>query len=92
VAQVADNLNVGSNIVNMVNLDDNVGLPKNRRNAREIINDLEEKGFKIHHIIGGLDEYPVAGNTANRIIGEKYEDYDFAVISGVSSLRFPCTT
>ncbi len=59
------------------------GLPKNRRNAREITEDLKEKGFEIHHIIGGLDEYPVAGNTADKIIGEKYSDYDFAVISGV---------
>jgi len=33
---------------------------KNRRNAHEIKSDLDEKGFKIHHIIGGLDEYPVA--------------------------------
>jgi putative methanogenesis marker 13 metalloprotein len=83
VAEVAQKLGCGSNIINMVNLDVNVGLPKNRRNAREIIDDLSKKGFEFNHIIGGLDEYPIAGNTASKIIGEKYSDYDFAVIAGV---------
>jgi putative methanogenesis marker 13 metalloprotein len=83
VAEVAQKLGCGSNIINMVNLDVNVGLPKNRRNAREIKDDLSQKGFEIHHIIGGLDEYPIAGNTASQIIREKYSDYDFAVITGV---------
>jgi len=73
----------GSNIINMANLDESVGLPKNRRNAREIKEELTQKGFEIHHIIGGLDEYPIAGNAASSIIGEKYSDYDFAVITGV---------
>jgi hypothetical protein len=60
-----------------------VGLPKNRRNAREVKDELTQKGMEIHHIIGGLDEYPIAGNNASRIIGEKYPDFDFAVITGV---------
>ncbi|MDD1744436.1 MAG: Ni-sirohydrochlorin a,c-diamide reductive cyclase catalytic subunit [Candidatus Methanoperedens sp.] len=83
VAQVAEKLRSGSNIINMANLDENLGLPKNRRNAREINEDLRKAGMEIHHIIGGLDEYPVAGNIASNIIGEKYQDYDFAVITGV---------
>lgn len=73
----------GAQIVNMANLDEGVGLPKNRRNAREIREELAQKGMELHHIIGGLDEYPVAGSTASRIIGEKYSDFDFAVITGV---------
>ncbi len=81
VAQTASKF--GSLLINMANLDENVGLPKNRRNAREIKEELTQKGFEIHHIIGGLDEYPIAGNTASRIIGEKYADFDFAVITGV---------
>lgn len=80
-AQAAEKL--GSKLINMANLDDSVGLPKNRRNAREIKEELTQKGFEIHHIIGGLDEYPIAGNAASRIIGEKYQDFDFAVITGV---------
>jgi putative methanogenesis marker 13 metalloprotein len=73
----------GSHVVNMANLDENLGLPKNRRNAREITEDLNKEGMEIDHIIGGLDEYPIAGNTASQIIGKKYSDYDFAVITGV---------
>jgi putative methanogenesis marker 13 metalloprotein len=82
VDEVAKKLS-SSNIVNMANLDESLGLPKNRRNAREIKDDLNNAGMEIHHIIGGLDEYPIAGNTASKIIGEKYSDYDFAVITGV---------
>ncbi len=81
VSQIAKKL--GSNVINMANLDENVGLPKNRRNAREIREELTNKGMQIHHIIGGLDEYPIAGNTASKIIGENYSDFDYAVITGV---------
>ncbi len=73
----------GSKLINMANLNESLGLPKNRRNAREIREELTQKGFEIHHIIGGLDEYPIAGTKASRIIGEKYNDFDFVVISGV---------
>ena len=83
VTQVAKKFGSNSSIINMANLDENLGLPKNRRNAREIREELTQKGFEIHHIIGGLDEYPIAGDTASRIIGEKYSDFDFAVITGV---------
>ena len=83
VDQIAKKLGAGSNIINMANLDENLGLPKNRRNAREIREDLKGAGMDIHHITGGLDEYPVAGNIANEIIREKYSDFDFAVITGV---------
>lgn len=83
VNQVAARIGSSSEIINMANLDENVGLPKVRKNAREIKEDLMKMGIKLHHIIGGLDEYPIAGNTASRIIGEKYSDFDFAVITGV---------
>jgi len=83
VAQAAEKFGKSSSIINMANLNENVGLPKNRRNAREIREDLNQKGMVIHHIIGGLDEYPIAGNTASKIIGEEYSDFDFAVITGV---------
>ncbi|VVB87319.1 Nitrogenase component 1 type Oxidoreductase [uncultured archaeon] len=83
VAEVAGKTGPGSQIINMANLDENVGLPKNRRNASEIKEELIRKGMDIHHITGGLDEYPIAGDTASRIIGEKYQDFDFAVITGV---------
>ncbi|MDW7726463.1 MAG: Ni-sirohydrochlorin a,c-diamide reductive cyclase catalytic subunit [Candidatus Methanoperedens sp.] len=83
VVQAAEKLGAGSNIVNMANLDENLGLPKTRRDARNINEDLKGMGIEIHHIIGGLDEYPVAGNNVNNLIAEKYPDFDFAVITGV---------
>lgn len=81
VNQIAEKF--GSQMINMANLDQNLGLPRIRHHARDIANDLTNLGVKIHHIIGGLDEYPIAGNRAGEIIEEKYQDYDFAVIAGV---------
>ena len=64
----------------LVNLDDQVGLPKVRRDARNISRQLSERGvgFKL---IGGLDEYPVTGEAVSRWAAQG--DYDFAVVSGV---------
>ncbi len=45
--------------------------------------DFIAHGVEIHEIIGGMDEYPVAGEKVNELIKEKYSDYDFAVITGV---------
>lgn len=74
---------LGAEVINMANLDDKVGLPKNRRNAKEILQDIKHKDMEIHHITGGLDEYPIAGKVINNIIEEKYKHFDFAVITGV---------
>ncbi len=64
----------------LANLDDQVGLPKVRRDASNISRQLSERGvgFKL---IGGLDEYPVTGETVSRLAAQG--GYDFAVISGV---------
>jgi hypothetical protein len=67
----------------MANLDESLGLPRVRDHARNITNDLKEKGVQVHEITGGLDEYPIAGNVVNELINKKYADYDFAVITGV---------
>lgn len=65
----------------LANLDEAVGLPKVRRDARNIARDLRERGIDFK-LIGGLDEYPVAGEAVSSFIsGQK--KYDFAVISGV---------
>lgn len=65
----------------LANLDENVGLPKVRRDARNIARDLQERGVDFQ-LIGGLDEYPVAGEAVSSFVSGK-ERYDFAVISGV---------
>jgi len=83
VHEVASRLGVSGNVVNMANLDESLGLPRVRDHARNIMQDLKEKGVQIHDITGGLDEYPIAGNVVDELIAKKYADHDFAVITGV---------
>ena len=45
--------------------------------------DFKAHGVEIHEIIGGMDEYPIAGEKVSELIREKYSDYDFAIITGV---------
>jgi putative methanogenesis marker 13 metalloprotein len=65
------------------NLDVNVGLPRLRKHAENILNDLAAQNVSIDHITGGLDEYPITGVNAGNLIEERYTDYDFAVLLGV---------
>lgn len=78
-----------SQIVNIANLDKEVGLKKIRGYADKILDELAAEGIEIDHVIGGLDEYPVAGEKAAALIRDLYnsgdvnEDYDFAVLLGI---------
>jgi len=72
-----------SQIINIANLDTKVGLKKIRGYSEKILAELAAEGIKIDHIIGGLDEYPVAGEKAADLIKEFYSDYDFAVLLGI---------
>jgi putative methanogenesis marker 13 metalloprotein len=72
-----------SQIVNIANLDTEVGLQKIRGYSEKIVAELATDGIGIDHIIGGLDEYPVAGEKAADLIKEFYSDYDFAVLLGI---------
>lgn len=83
IEEIAYKLGVESNIIHMVNLNNNVGLPRVRNHANNIIHNLEELNIEIDEVIGGLDEYSITGDIVNRIIDEKYKNYDFIVISGV---------
>jgi putative methanogenesis marker 13 metalloprotein len=65
------------------NLDAGVGLPRLRKHAENILNDLKESGVAIDHITGGLDEYPITGVNAGALIESCYSDYDFVVLLGV---------
>jgi putative methanogenesis marker 13 metalloprotein len=71
----------GSQVDTLANLEDNVGLPKVRRDAKNISNELKSRNVSFN-LIGGLDEYAVVGESAAKFI-EEHKDYDFAVISGV---------
>jgi putative methanogenesis marker 13 metalloprotein len=65
------------------NLDARVGLPRLRKHAENILNDMNASGVSIDHITGGLDEYPITGANAGALIESRYNDYDFAVLLGV---------
>ncbi|WP_440947339.1 Ni-sirohydrochlorin a,c-diamide reductive cyclase catalytic subunit [Methanosarcina sp. T3] len=83
VNEVAAMFGKKENLVNMANIDPELGLPRVRQHAQYIMRDFIAHGVEIHEIIGGMDEYPVAGEKVSELIMEKYGDYDFAVITGV---------
>ncbi|MDI9394521.1 MAG: Ni-sirohydrochlorin a,c-diamide reductive cyclase catalytic subunit [Euryarchaeota archaeon] len=83
VNEVAEALGKKENLVNMANIVPELGLPRVRQHAEYIIRDFKAHGVEIHETIGGMDEYPVAGEKVSELIKEKYSDYDFAVITGV---------
>jgi putative methanogenesis marker 13 metalloprotein len=78
-----------SQIINIANLDTEVGLKKIRGYSEKILDELATADIKIDHVIGGLDEYPVAGEKAAALIRDVYNsvdvnaDYDFAVLLGI---------
>ncbi|RCV63639.1 Ni-sirohydrochlorin a,c-diamide reductive cyclase catalytic subunit [Methanophagales archaeon] len=72
-----------SQIVNIANIDTNVGVRKIRGYSAIIRDELAADGITIDHLIGGLDEYGVAGDKAAAIIKEYYSDYEFAVLLGI---------
>ena len=84
ILRAVNKVAAASQIVNIVNLDRNVGLRKIRGYSEIILDELAADGIKIDHIIGGLDEYSVAGDKAAAIIKELYSDYDFAVLLGIA--------
>ncbi len=69
-------------ILNVANLDPEIGLPRTRKNARNILVNLEKYGVKIHHLTGGLDEYPIAGEKAAKIV-EENDDFDLKILLGL---------
>jgi len=83
VNEIAEALGKKENLINMANIDPELGLPRVRQHAKYIMRDFKAHGVEIHEIIGGMDEYPVAGEMVSKLIKEKYGDYDFAVITGV---------
>ena len=71
-----------SNIINLANLNSKIGLPRIRGYTENIIRDLSQNGVTIDHLIGGLDEYSLAGETAAQIISDKYSDIDNFLVIG----------
>jgi putative methanogenesis marker 13 metalloprotein len=65
---------VGGEVVHIGNLDPNIGLPRIRRYASNILRDLREGGVSAPVMTGGLDEYPVAGEKASLALEESRAD------------------
>ena len=65
----------------IANLDETVGLPRIKRHAVNIKNELKANGIIINNITGGLDEYPVTGEIAVEILNEN--SYDLVLVAGV---------
>ncbi|MHC1631928.1 MAG: Ni-sirohydrochlorin a,c-diamide reductive cyclase catalytic subunit [Methanotrichaceae archaeon] len=80
VAEVAEAH--GAKITTLANLDANKGLSKVRLDAKNILRDLSERNLEIDQIIGGLDEYSIAGESVAQYISD-HGSYDFVVLSGV---------
>ncbi|MDV0447753.1 hypothetical protein MsAg5_16670 [Methanosarcinaceae archaeon Ag5] len=81
--ETAEILGVSENIILMANADTSLGLPRVREHAKNIMAEFERRGVPIHEIIGGLDEYAITGDAVAALIGEKYSDFDAALIAGV---------
>ena len=71
-----------NNKVNIIaNLDERVGLPRIRQHAVNIKNELSENGIIIDELTGGLDEYPITGKVAVKILNQN--KFDMIVVAGV---------
>ncbi|MFX1451862.1 MAG: Ni-sirohydrochlorin a,c-diamide reductive cyclase catalytic subunit [Promethearchaeota archaeon] len=76
------NKDYNCSIVNIANLDPKIGLPRIRKDATNILNDLKKNGVEINHITGGLDEYPITGDKAAKII-EKNNNFELKILLGL---------
>jgi len=65
----------------IANLDETVGLPRIKRHAVNIKNELKANGIIINNITGGLDEYPVTGELAVEILNKN--NYDLVLVAGL---------
>jgi len=63
------------------NLDNEKGLPRIRRYANDILQELESKNIRMDKVIGGLDEYAVIGEQAKEAVESMSPD--LLVIVGI---------
>ena len=73
---------VGGSTRFIANIDRNVGLPRIRRYADDVLNELDYKGVKVDEIIGGSDEYPFIGDRM-KVAVEKGKQ-DMLIVVGIA--------
>jgi len=71
----------GGSVFFVANLDASKGLPRIRGYAVDILSELAIKGVKIDIIIGGLDEYAIIGEEAQKAV-ESYQP-DMSILVGI---------
>ncbi|WP_409200224.1 Ni-sirohydrochlorin a,c-diamide reductive cyclase catalytic subunit [Methanobrevibacter sp. DSM 116169] len=74
-------INPNNKPIIIANLDENIGLPRIKKHATNIKNELENKDINIDFITGGLDEYPVSSKKAEKYLKEN--PVDLMVVFGV---------
>jgi putative methanogenesis marker 13 metalloprotein len=76
-----EKVNPNNKVTIIANLDERVGLPRIRQHAVNIKNELSENGIIIDELTGGLDEYPITGKVAVKILNQN--KFDMIVVAGV---------
>jgi putative methanogenesis marker 13 metalloprotein len=71
------------NIIIFMNTDLELGLPRVREHAVNVMKAFETQNIPVHEIIGGLDEYAITGDKVKELILAKYSDCEAALIAGV---------
>lgn len=59
---------LGGELFLVGNMDTSLGLPRIRRYAEEITQELADNGVKLDAVVGGLDEYAVAGEKMKGVV------------------------
>jgi len=65
---------VGGSTRFIANIDPEIGLPRIRRYADDVLKELDSKGVKIDSIVGGLDEYAVIGDRIKAEVDKGKQD------------------
>ena len=81
INKIKNNKNKNIHVINIANLDKNIGFEKIKKDAENILNEYSKNNITIDYITGGLDEYPITGRKAVDILKEI--NPDIVVVSGV---------
>ena len=73
---------VGGKTCFIANIDRNIGLPRIRRYADDVLKEFESKGVTVDSIIGGLDEYPVIGERMKEAV--ESTPHDLLIVVGIA--------
>ncbi|MCS7139506.1 MAG: Ni-sirohydrochlorin a,c-diamide reductive cyclase catalytic subunit [Candidatus Nezhaarchaeota archaeon] len=82
IKEVLDYTRVKANVTFIANLMQDRGLPKVRADASTILRELNERGIKINHFTGGLDEYALTNEAIQELV-ERIGGFDLSIILGV---------